>query len=82
MEEREKEFKDLEDRFGVKLLSQAGLLADELNEPNDIQVIRTFIDLIQEYGFARVREANAETAKLRPHNAKRHIGYTIFILRK
>ena len=79
-EEFGREIKELEKKYGVRVVGQAKKMADELNEPRDIQVIRTFIDLIQKYGFDKVSEANAETAKLRPHNAKRHIGYTIIIL--
>ncbi|NQT29550.1 MAG: hypothetical protein HQ596_03150 [Candidatus Saganbacteria bacterium] len=81
-EEIKKDLAALEKRFGEKMVVQACFLASELNEPKDTPVISTFCRLIKEYGYEKVAEANAETAKLAPFNAKRHLGYTITILGK
>ena len=48
---------------------------------NNLAVIEKFAQLIQKYGLAKVRSANAETAKLRLNNAKRNIDNTILLLK-
>jgi hypothetical protein len=71
---------DLEKRYGKKLFASARELSTQIDEPNDLGQIETFITLIEMYGFDEVKKANAKTAALAPNNAKRHVGYTITIL--
>ena len=56
-------------------------LARQLNEPEDPEIVERFVQLIEEYGYKAVRKANNITAKLRVENPKRHIGYTISVLK-
>lgn len=61
--------------------SKAQKMADDLNEPNDIKVIETFIGLIDKYGYENVRRANVKTADLAIHNPKRNVENTVNILK-
>ena len=74
-------WKDLETRYGKVNLKRAVGLADRLNEPQDPQIVERFIQLIEEYGYKKVKRANNITARLRVENPKRHIGYTISVLK-
>lgn len=75
-------WKNLETRYGKINLKRAVGLADRLNEPQDPQIVERFIQLIEEYGYRKVKKANNITARLRVGNPKRHIGYTISILKE
>ena len=67
---------------GVTRWHIARLLSEELNEPNDINKIKTFIELINTYGYIRVKEANALTASKRLETGYRSIDHTIALLRE
>ena len=71
---------DLERRYGKKLVASAREMSTQIDEPNDLGQIETFITLVQMYGIDKVKAANSKTAALAPNNAKRHVGYTITIL--
>jgi len=73
-------FLKLKQKYGVKITEQAMGLAEELNTPNNLPDVETFIELIDQYGYDKVREANSKTMALGPGNPKRHIGYTITVL--
>jgi len=71
----------LEKRYGKRNVKRAIGLARQLNEPEDPEIVERFVQLVEEYGYKAVRCANNITAKLRVENPKRHIGYTISILK-
>jgi len=73
-------FIKLKQKYGVKITEQAMGLAEELNTPNNLADVERFIQLIKQYGYEKVKEANAKTVALGPGHAKRHIGYTIRVL--
>ena len=73
-------FLKLKQKYGVKITEQAIEMAGELNTPNNLADVEKFIELINTYGYDRVKAANSKTAALAPQNGKRHIGYTIKIL--
>ncbi|MFH1563076.1 MAG: phospholipase D-like domain-containing protein [Nitrospirota bacterium] len=72
---------ELEKRYSKIDVKRAKGLARQLNEPDDPEIVERFVQLIKEYGYKAVRRANNITAKLRVENPKRHIGYTISILK-
>ena len=80
MEDFESGWLDLKERYGEKLAKDARALAEELDEPYDLVIIESFIGLIQDYGLAKVKEANKKTASFRRSYGKRHFGYTKAIL--
>ena len=72
---------ELEKKYSKIDVKRAVRLARQLNEPEDPEIVERFVQLIEEYGYKAVRYANNITAKLRVENPKRHIGYTISILK-
>ena len=79
-EEIKRGWQKLRDKYGQTNLNRAKMLAGQLNEPEDQEIVERFIQLIERYGWRKVKRANRITAKLRVENPKRHIGYTIRIL--
>jgi len=61
--------------------TRARRLAGILNQPNDPEVIRKFLILIERYGPANVEKATRLTARFRPHFALRNVHHTGGILR-
>ena len=72
---------ELEKKYSKIDVKRAKGLARQLNEPEDPEIVERFVQLIEEYGYKAVRKANNITAKLRVENPKRHIGYTISVLK-
>lgn len=70
------------DKLGKKVTPQAQELSAQLNEPKDLEDIETFISLIGEYGYKKVRKANRETAGRRRETGFRDISFTIRRLKK
>lgn len=62
-------------------LKEAQRLADRLNQPHDLEVIRKFLILIERYGKPEVRKATSITARFKPYFALRHVHHTAGILR-
>lgn len=77
----ESRWSELKIRYG-ETAAAARALAEELDEPYDLVVIESFIGLINDYGLAKVREANKITASFRRSYGKRHFGYTQAILER
>ena len=81
-EELGKRLKALIDKFGEKIALQAQELSAQLNEPKDLEDIETFIDLIEEYGYKKVRKVNKETASKGRQLGFQDISWTIRLLKK
>lgn len=64
-----------------KSLKEAGQLASRLNQPNDLEVIRKFLLLIDRYGLEKTERAARITARFKPHFALRNVHHTAGILR-
>ena len=81
-EEIERGWKELQGKYGRRNLSRAKRLAAQLNEPEDQEAVERFAQLIERYGWKKVKRANKITARLTVQNPKRHIGYTIQVLKR
>lgn len=64
-----------------ELLKEAERLASSLNQPNDLEVIRKFLLLIDRYGLEKTKRAARITARFKPHFALRNVHHTAAILR-
>ena len=81
-EEFEEGLEELIDKFGRKITLQAQELSAQLNEPKDLADIGTFVNLIKEYGYKNVREANRKTASKRRELGLQNISYTVKLLKE
>jgi len=79
---REDALKVLNNTYGEDTVEEARFLASQFNEPNDIAKIKTFIELINTYGYDRVKEVNAIVASKRIETGFRSIEDTIALLKK
>ncbi|MFC1576427.1 phospholipase D-like domain-containing protein [Candidatus Omnitrophota bacterium] len=73
---------DLSDKYGEEVVLEAREFSEELNEPRDIEIIEIFIDLINTYGYERVREVNSIVAKKRLETGFRSIEQTMALLKQ
>jgi len=73
---------EIEEAHGAKIVKQAREEASKLNEPNDLFIIRTFINLIGKYDYSLVRRANVNTLHYERGSNLRHISTTIKLLEK
>jgi len=69
-------------KYGEDITIQAQKQAAELNDPNDLFIIKTFIGLIQKYGYSAVRGASTDTLRHEKGSNLRHISTTIDLLEK
>jgi len=74
--------KTLTRKYGSDLTQKARQLSAQLDEPKDIEKIETFIALIKQYGYERVREVNSEVASKRRETGFRDISQTILLLKQ
>jgi hypothetical protein len=74
--ERELRLAALSTRFGKDTVAQAGALAAELGEPDDLDDIGTFAELIVRYGHREVQQANRQTRKMKQGSSRRTIQTT------
>jgi hypothetical protein len=80
-EEFEKKMNELTERYGNQAVSRARGLSAQLNEPNDLYDIETFVHLIQEFGYDRVKEANDVTVTRKKGSGLWDISHTIRLLK-
>ena len=71
----------LNSKYGQDTVDKARALSNQLNEPNDITKIKTFIELINTYGYDRVRDANLIVSSKRRESGFRSIEDTISLLK-
>lgn len=81
-EEFNEKILEFEQEYGRDITEQAQKEASELNEPNDLYIIKTFINLIHKYGYPAVRRANIDTLHYERGSNLRHISTTIKLLEK
>ena len=81
-DEFNKKISELEAEHGAKIVKQAREEAAKLNEPNDLFIIKTFINLIRKYDYSLVRRANVNTLHYQRGSDLRHISTTIKLLEK
>ncbi len=67
-------------RHGEEVVKQAVKLSKQLDDPNDLDDIQTFIELIGKYGYDAVRKANNFTRKMKKGSSRRTIQTTLQIL--
>ncbi len=77
-----KTLKTLTQKYGSGLTQKAQQLSAQLDEPKDIEKIETFIALIKQYGYERVRKVNSEVASKRRETGFRDISQTILLLKQ
>ena len=80
--ELEKKWQRLSKKYGTDLFLNARNLAERINDPNDPQIVTTFITYINIYGLEAVREAVNTATALSFENGKWEMRYIIGILRK
>jgi len=73
---------EFEEAHSAKIVKQAREEATKLNEPNDLFIIKTFINLIWKYDYSLVRRANVNTLHYKRGSNLRHISTTIKLLEK
>ena len=81
-EDFESALRDLSNKYGEEVVLRARELSGELNEPRDIEHIEIFVDLINTYGYKRVREVNSIVLKKRLETGFRSIEQTIALLKE
>jgi len=79
-EEFDKKIEEFEREYGLEVTEQARNEALQLNEPNDLLIIKTFIGLIKKYGYPAVRQANVDTVRHKRGSSLRYISTTIKML--
>jgi hypothetical protein len=80
--EREETLNALAQEYGEDNLSEAKIMAKDLDEPNDPLVIEALLDLIKIYGLDKVKAAVAIPAGYKDDNSMKHIRYVIGILQR
>ena len=80
--ERASALESLKIKYGADMVNKAQGLSRVLNEPYDLADIKTFILLIQTYGYQTVLEANNLTAQYKKGSGLFNITTTINALRK
>lgn len=67
----------LKQKYGKTIVQKSIQLSSQLNEPKDIKKIKTYIKLIQEYGFDKVKKANNRTSNFKKGSGLYSIATTI-----
>lgn len=75
--ELQKELQKLEQKYGKEKLQRAITVAAIVFEQNDPEIIKTLIDLEDQYGEAVIQEASGKIGDKNPDNPKRSAGYLI-----
>ena len=65
---------------GKKLFEQAKTLSSQLNDPKDLEHIKTFINLILSYGYKQVHKTNTVTAQKKEGFGLYDISHTVKLL--
>ena len=81
-EEIDKEWKELENIYGMELVNKARGFAIMVEEGNNAQKVESFIQIIGRYSEEWVRRATEITAKMRTDNPSRNFGYIVGILKR
>ncbi|MCX5698912.1 MAG: phospholipase D-like domain-containing protein [Candidatus Omnitrophica bacterium] len=68
-------------KYGASLTAQAQGLSAQLNEPNDLEKIKTYIELINTYGYEKVREVNSKVALYHKETGFRDLSQVILLLK-
>ncbi len=76
------EREELRKEFGKERIGEAEKLAGMIDEGSNLTTVRDFVLLIEEYGLDKVLKANKITAQKAADNPKRHIRYTVGILKE
>ena len=76
-----KELSDLKARLSIDLVENARKLALVLNEGLDIEIIETYVGLIEKYGHERVKQINQVVSSKRREAGWRSVGDVISSLR-
>jgi hypothetical protein len=80
-EQIDKGWADLKKAYNEKSVTKARELAFMIEQGNDIEIVGSFIRLMDEYGGKWVTEAAQMTARMRADNPSRNFGYIVGILR-
>jgi len=68
-------------KYGADITFKARELSGQLHEPNDLQKIETYIELINTYGFEKVREVNSQVASHPRESGFHDISQVILLLK-
>ncbi len=71
----------LSSKYGADLTAKAHELSGQLNEPNDLEKIQTYIELINTYGYEKVREVNSKVASYHRESGFRGLSQVILLLK-
>ena len=81
-EEIDKEWKELENIYGVELVNKTRGFAIMIEEGNNTQKVEAFIQIIGRYSEAWVEKATIITTRMRADNPSRNFGYIVGILKR
>ncbi|MFA5093320.1 MAG: phospholipase D-like domain-containing protein, partial [Candidatus Omnitrophota bacterium] len=68
-------------KYGEFFVRQAQELSAQLNEPNDLAKIETYIDLINTYGYEKVKKVNVKVAAYRRETGFYDLAQVILLLK-
>lgn len=77
----QQEFGALSNKYGADITGKAGELSAALNEPKDIEKIEIYIELINSYGYDKVKQVNSKVALYRRETGFRDLSQVILILK-
>jgi hypothetical protein len=77
----QQEFDALSNKYGADITGKAGELSAALNEPKDIEKIEIYIELINSYGYNKVKQVNSKVALYRRETGFRDLSQVILLLK-
>ncbi len=80
-EQIDKQWVDLKKTCPEEKVNKARELAVLIEQVNDVQIVKSFIQLMAVYGGEQVEKATKLTARMRADNPSRNFGYIVGILR-